>query len=65
MKPFTLIAIIVFALVAAMHLLRASLGWEVRVEGLVVPVWASFVVGLAAAILSLMLWREHRAPRAP
>ena len=31
MKPFTVIAIVVFALVSILHLVRFSLGWEIIV----------------------------------
>jgi len=33
MKPFTTIAAVIFALVACMHILRLSFGWEVTVSG--------------------------------
>lgn len=60
MKPFTLIAIAVFVLIAIMHVLRLLLGWEVILAGLAVPMWVS-VLGLAVtAGLALMVWREMR-----
>ena len=61
MKPFATVAVFVFALVALLQLLRVILGLEVTVNGTVVPIWASVVACVAAATLSVMLWREARA----
>lgn len=61
MRPFATVAVLVFALVALLQLLRVVLGWEVTVNGSVIPFWASVVACVAAATLSVMLWRETRA----
>ena len=61
MKPFTTVAIAVFSLVALLQLLRVALGWEVTVNGFVIPVWASVIACIVAATLAFMLWRESRA----
>jgi hypothetical protein len=58
MKPFSVMASVVFGLVAAMQLLRLLLGWEVVVNGLTVPLWASAIALVVAATLSVMVWRE-------
>lgn len=63
MKPFTTIAVVVFALVAVVHLIRLFTGWEVIVNGFVVPVWASLVGLIVAGGLAVMLWREARTQR--
>ena len=60
MKPFTNIAIVVFALVAVVQLLRVALGWEVTVHGIFIPIWASVIACVFAATLAFMLWRETR-----
>ena len=60
MKPFTMIAIVVFSLIALMQLLRFVLGWEVTVNGLIVPVWLSGIAFVIAGGLAVMLWREMR-----
>jgi hypothetical protein len=60
MKPFTLIAIIVFAFIALMQLLRFILGWEITVNGVVVPVWLSGIAFVILGGLSALLWRETR-----
>ena len=58
MKPFSTIASVVFALVALVQLLRFVLGWEVVVNGLSLPLWASAVAFVVAAGLAAMVWRE-------
>jgi hypothetical protein len=60
MKPFTLIAVIVFFLIAIVQLIRFVLGWEVSVNGVAIPVWLSGIVFVLAAGLAAMLWRETR-----
>jgi hypothetical protein len=61
MKPFTTIAVIVFALIALLQLLRVLFAWPVSVNGMAVPVWPSAIAFVVAAVLSVMLWREGRA----
>jgi membrane associated rhomboid family serine protease len=63
MKPFTLLAVIVFALVAALQLLRVVMGWEIVINGVSVPSWASIVACVVAAVLSAMVARENRVRR--
>jgi len=58
MKPFTNIAIVVFALVAVVQLLRVALGWDVTVNGILIPVWASVIACVIAGTLAFKLWRE-------
>ena len=60
MKPFTTIAVIVFSLIALIHLLRLFFGWEVIVNGMILPIWISVPGFLIASGLALMLWRESR-----
>lgn len=60
MKPFTRLSVVLFALIALIQLLRLILGWEVVVNGVVVPVWISGIASLITAGLSVMLWRETR-----
>lgn len=60
MKPFTVIAVVFFALVALMQLLRFILDWEVTVNGVIVLVWVSGVAFVILAGLAVMLWRETR-----
>ena len=61
MKPFTVIAIVVFSLVAILQLTRLILGWEVMVNGLIIPAWVSGMAFVITGGLAVMLWREARA----
>ena len=60
MKPFTRLAVLVFALVALLQLLRVLLGWEVSIAGIAIPPWASVIAFLVATTLAVMLQRELR-----
>ena len=60
MKPFTHLAIAVFALVALLQLVRVVMGWPVSIAGVSIPAWASVVAFLVAATLAVMLHRELR-----
>lgn len=59
-KPFTAIAVALFALIALVQLLRFVLGWQVTIEGIAVPVWVSGIACVLAAGLAVMVWREAR-----
>ena len=61
MKPFTTLAVIVFALIALAHLYRLIRGFEVSLGGSLLPQWASLIGLIVAAALSLMVWRESRS----
>jgi hypothetical protein len=58
MKPFTLVASVIFLLVAITHLMRVILGWTVTIDGYDVPSWMSIVACVVAAILAIMIRRE-------
>ena len=58
MKPFSLIATVIFGLVALVQLLRLILGWSIVVNGIVIPPWPSAIACLVAAGLAVMVWRE-------
>ena len=60
MKPFTTLASGVFALVALFQLLRFVRAWPISINGIAIPVWASAIAGVVAAVLSVMVWRERR-----
>jgi len=57
-KPFTTVAVVVFALVALLQLIRVVAGWEVTINGFAVPLWASAVAFVAASVLAVTVWRE-------
>ncbi len=60
MKPFTTLAMVVFALIALVHLYRLIRPFEVVIDGATLPHWASIVGLIVAGGLALMLWRESR-----
>lgn len=60
MKPFTTIGIIVFLIIAFIHLIRLYFGWEVIINGMIIPIWISVPGFLIMAGLALLLWRESR-----
>jgi hypothetical protein len=59
-KPFSLIAAVVFGLVAMVQLVRLVLEWPVVVNGINIPLWVSVIAFLVAAGLAVMVWREAR-----
>jgi len=59
-RPFTIIAVVLFSLIALLQLLRFILGWEVTVNGVAVPVWVSGIACVIAAGLAVLVWRETR-----
>lgn len=60
MKPFTGVAVVLLSLIALLQLLRFILGWEVTVNGILIPIWASGIAFVVAAVLAAMVWRETR-----
>ncbi len=60
MKPFTLIAVVLLAVIGIVHLLRLFTGWEVVVNGFTIPVWISLPGAVVAGGLALMVAREAR-----
>jgi cytochrome c biogenesis protein CcdA len=56
-KSYCTLAAAVFALIALLQLTRAVLGWPITVSGHVVPLWASWIAVVVAAVLSAIGWR--------
>jgi hypothetical protein len=59
-KPFTTVAVVLLALMVLVNLSRLFYGWEVTVNGTVVPKWVSWPALGVSAWVALMLWREAR-----
>jgi len=59
-KPATMLSMLVLAMVAVGHLLRLVLGVEIRVAGVLVPLWVSVIACVEPAGLAVALWRENR-----
>ena len=49
---------VVVVLIALVHLVRLFTGWEVVVNGFVVPVWWSAPIVVIFAGLAFLVWRE-------
>ena len=47
-RTFSLVTAVLFSLIALLHAVRLLRGWQVTVEGAVMPVWISWI-GLAIA----------------
>jgi uncharacterized membrane protein len=47
-RTFSLVTAVLFFLIALLHAVRVVRGWQVTIEGAVVPIWISWV-GLAVA----------------
>lgn len=62
MKPFTTLAVVILSLISLLQLMRFVQGWEVSINGVIVPVWVSGLAFVVLAGLAAMLWRESRAP---
>lgn len=60
MKPFTSIAVIIFAVICVVHILRLVLGWSAIINGVEVPVWASIVGAIVSGLMAIMVWRENK-----
>ena len=59
-KPFTLIAVVLLSVIAVLQLLRFVLGWEVTINGVAIPVWASAIAFVVAGGLAVTVWQEAR-----
>ncbi len=46
---------VVFAVVAGAHVVRLTTGFEIIVDGVIVPVWVSFLGALIAALLAVWM----------
>ena len=60
MKPVTMGATILLAVVSLAHLMRILLGVGVTVADAYVPMWVSGVAFVVAGFLAIMLWRGAR-----
>lgn len=60
MKPFTIVAAVVFSIIAVIHLLRLFFHWEVTVNGAIVPIWVSIPGVIIPGVLAIMLRREAK-----
>jgi hypothetical protein len=59
-RPASLVAAILFWLIALAQLLRVLLQVQVTAGGANIPLWISFVAFIILAALGIWLWRERR-----
>ena len=59
-KSYSLLAAVIFTIVAVLQLTRAVSGWEGTVGTAVMPVWPSWIAALAAGVLA---WLGFTAAR--
>jgi len=52
-------AVVIFAIVAVMHLLRFVLGWDATIARTEIPMWVSVLALVIAGVLAIGLWREN------
>jgi len=64
-RPFTWIAAIIFALLAALHIYRVITHFQIILGSHVIPLWCSYVGIVVSAFLSWMLCREARGTTGP
>lgn len=57
-KPFTAITIALLGLIALLHVLRLLYQWPVTINGIDIPMWASILGAIVAAVLAGMVQRE-------
>ena len=60
-RPFTLIAAILFALAALVHVYRLFTHFQVIAGSHTIPEWGSYVAIVVAGILAIGLFRESRS----
>lgn len=61
MKTGSLLAIIVFVIVAIAHLWRLVTGAEVTLNGATVPQWVSVVGVVLPGLIAYLLWQESKS----
>jgi Na+/H+ antiporter NhaA len=60
MKTGTLLAIVVFIIVALAHLYRLLSGTEVSINGDLIPQWISVPGVLIPGLIAWVLWKESK-----
>lgn len=63
MKPASFVVAILLDIIAVVHLLRLVFRTEVIIGGWVLPMWVSVAGCVAAAVLSVLVFREARPAR--
>lgn len=59
-KPFTMIAVLIFALMAVLHVYRLVKHFPIMIGSHEIPEMASIVGALVTGLLAVMVYRESR-----
>jgi hypothetical protein len=59
-KLYSVLAALIFTLVAAAQLLRATNGWTITINSSDVPLWASWLAFAVAAFLAVLGFASSR-----
>jgi uncharacterized membrane protein len=51
-NSFNKIAAVVFIFAGGLHLVRVLLGWDMVINGFLVPAWASLIVAIIVLVLA-------------
>ena len=60
-RPFTLIAALIFACMALIHIYRLFTDFQVILGSHTIPIWVSYLGIVVPGILAIMLFREARS----
>jgi uncharacterized membrane protein len=61
-RTFSLITAVLFFLIALLHAVRLLRGWQVTIEGAVVPIWISWIGLVIAAYLAYQGFLLSKTP---
>lgn len=59
-KDFFNIAAIIFTAAALLHLIRFFRSWDLTISNFEMPLWASLVIGIVAAVMAFNGWQMGR-----
>jgi hypothetical protein len=59
-KDFFNLAAVIFALAASLHLVRFFKSWDLTIGTFEMPLWASLVIGIVAAVMAFNGWQMGR-----
>ena len=59
-KTFSLVAGVIFLVIALLHILRTILGWEATIAGVSIPFWVSWVGIVVAGYLGYQGIRQSK-----
>jgi hypothetical protein len=53
-KSYSRVAAIIFAVIAILQFVRSVSGWELTINGAVIPLWASWLASVVAGALAFI-----------